>query len=141
MVTNTHAGDSVWFERRSRPKTYKAICKLGNRMSRREIESIPLEITVFAPSPTCHGATGFHYSTLGEQKRVFVYLSPRLEEMSQAEVDSVVAHEFAHIALGHVGSCAGADPGGPLDKDADRLVRAWGFSAAYRSKREGGKQQ
>src|SRR5213079_2434639 len=32
---------------------------------------------------------------------IMIYLSPKLEQQSQNEVDFVVAHEFAHAALGH----------------------------------------
>jgi hypothetical protein len=69
----------------------------------------------------------------------FVYLAPGIERLSQARVDSVVAHEFAHVILGH-GSPDGraihdavptkqADV--PAEGEADRLVRLWGFDPAY----------
>ncbi len=63
-----------------------------------------------------------------------VYLSPMLEIESQAYVDFVVAHEFAHIVLGHwyPGAVASADPKvahsrQPHEKAADALARSWGF--------------
>lgn len=68
---------------------------------------------------------------------VLVYLSPELEQMPQRCVNYVVAHEFAHVALGHYG------PGFPYadtlwvahhdekpeEQAADALVVEWGYPA------------
>jgi hypothetical protein len=108
------------------------------------MEAIPSNIMCFAPSPTCHGAAGYRYSRLNETKELFVYLSPLLERMRQSEVDTAVAHEIAHIVLGHpdCGRPFGEySPGEALDVAADKLIKEWGFTAAYKRPRKGGRRQ
>jgi hypothetical protein len=65
-------------------------------------------------------------------------LSPRLEAKPKSEVDFTVAHEFAHVALGHQQRGSTAVPPDavvqshedvPSGHDADRLAESWGFCA------------
>ena len=64
------------------------------------------------------------------------FLSPRLERKSQARVNSVVAHEFAHVILGHDGDSFPVDKVPkkykdlPAEKAADALIESWGYRAA-----------
>lgn len=69
--------------------------------------------------------------------RLLLYLSPRLEAKPQNEVDFTVAHEFAHVSLGHQQPGATRVPPDtvvqshedvPSEQDADRLAESWGFA-------------
>src|ERR1700687_4067174 len=83
-----------------------------------------------------------------DNDHVFVYLSPFLEKKSQREVNYTVAHEFAHVALGHYKPGAMGHPAGavierhedaPTEQDADRLTESWGFPCPKPAKRKRGK--
>jgi hypothetical protein len=66
-----------------------------------------------------------------------LYLSPFLELYSQAEIEFTVAHEIAHIALGHLWSINSTRESGtfkdatyedaPAEIAADKLAESWGF--------------
>jgi hypothetical protein len=63
-----------------------------------------------------------------------MYLSPMLELESQAKVNFTVAHEFAHIALGHhlpdnqqMTEQAESHEDRPAERAADALAMSWGF--------------
>jgi hypothetical protein len=62
-----------------------------------------------------------------------IYLSPTLEMESLPEVMHTVAHELAHVALGHTkheilaGQCAVKWEDRKHEKDADALAAKWGF--------------
>jgi hypothetical protein len=65
---------------------------------------------------------------------VLMYLSPMLELESQAKVNFTVAHEFAHIALGHhlpdnqqMTEQAERHEDRPAERAADALAMSWGF--------------
>jgi len=66
-----------------------------------------------------------------------MYLSPDLETLPQRCVSYVVAHEFAHVALGHFGqdfryadtSWVDRHDERPEEVAADNLVCAWGYSS------------
>lgn len=59
-----------------------------------------------------------------------VYLSPEIECRSQGYVQSVVAHEFAHVLL-HT-SDAPLPPS--IEQEVDERVLLWGFKPAYNVK-------
>jgi hypothetical protein len=57
--------------------------------------------------------------------------------MPQSEVDFTVAHEFAHVSLGHQQPGATTVPPGavvqshedvPFEQDTDGLAESWGFA-------------
>jgi hypothetical protein len=66
-----------------------------------------------------------------------MYISPLEELYPQEDVDFTVAHEFAHVALGHLWSINGGREQGtfrgrrhgdsPAEMAADRLAESWGF--------------
>ncbi len=98
-------------------------------------------VLVFAPSVKTLGEARIFVGAPDGHNR-WIYLSPSLESKSQAYVDSVVAHEFAHIVLGHCdrGSTAGAvippeckvHNDLPTERDADELISRWGFRKTAR---------
>ena len=72
---------------------------------------------------------------------VVVYLSPSLEFDSQRDVDHTVAHELAHIFLGHhlldnaqMKEHAEKHQDRPAEKAADELAATWGFPRRKRGK-------
>ena len=89
--------------------------------------------TVFAPSVNTLGLPDRWFHPGGPERTGYrIYLSPRLERKSQARVNSVVAHEFAHVILGHDGDSfpVGKVPKKykdlPAEKAADALIESWG---------------
>lgn len=134
-----------WFAEEDRPKTMTALQKLCERMPVRWKDKLPLPLIVFAPSPNIRGeAMAFSQVACSvDQYGAFIYLSPELERNSQRRVDNTVAHEFAHVVLGHhrhdcqayLGKskkflrCKTKDL--PGEKAADALIVKWGFGPAY----------
>ncbi|MGA8150901.1 MAG: hypothetical protein WB952_08125 [Terriglobales bacterium] len=129
--------ETGWFDY-DRHKTIAAMRKLSERIPDDVLENLP-PLTVFAPSAALLG----HVLPHGTGDSIFVYLSPRLERASQAEVDFTVAHEFAHIVLGHYKPGATDHPPDvvvqrhedvPSEQDADRLAESWGFKSKVKRK-------
>jgi hypothetical protein len=59
-----------------------------------------------------------------------IYLAPIVSRLSNRSLDDLVAHECAHVVLGHTTNFH--HHGGAKDEaEADRKVRAWGFRASY----------
>ena len=105
--------------------------QLAKRIPDDVLENFP-PLVVFAPSAAKLG----ELKRFGLGDRFLIYLSPRLEALSQEEVDLTVAHEFAHVALGHYKPIVGTNPpdavwekhkDAPIEKDTDRLTESWGF--------------
>lgn len=77
---------------------------------------------------------------LRTQNDCIVYLSPELLSAPLEEIRGVIAHELAHVFLGHdeVSMPLGqAEIVGNRDEDAaDRLAESWGFKlpASYRER-------
>jgi hypothetical protein len=124
--------DTGWFDR-DRAKTTEAMGKAFLRIPRAIWDEMPM-MTIFAPSPKKLGEV-YPY---GPQGRLFLYLSPGLENQPQDEVDFAVAHEFAHIALGHYSPEKWMLPEDlaakiqyhedvPNEIEADKLTESWGF--------------
>ena len=57
-----------------------------------------------------------------------VYLAPQLERFSHKYVDQTVAHEFAHVILGHPMKNRSLSN----EQDADNKAQSWGFNPAYK---------
>ena len=123
--------ETGWFDY-DRHKTIEAMRKLSERIPDDVLDNLP-SLIVFAPSAAKLG----EMKPFGLGDRLFVYLAPRLEKKSQREVDFTVAHEFAHIALGHYKPGATSHPHGaivqnhedaPSEHDADELAQSWGFA-------------
>jgi hypothetical protein len=123
--------ETGWFDY-DRYKTIEAMRKLSERIPEDVLDSLP-PLTVFAPSRALLGRV----LPYGTGDSIFIYLSPRLESKSPAEVDFTVAHEFAHVALGHYKPGASKHPCGavvqkhgdaPSEQDSNRLAESWGFA-------------
>jgi hypothetical protein len=92
-------------------------------------------VPIFASS--VHRLREAHTSAGVYAQTQWIYLIPMLESKSQAEVDSVVAHEIAYIVLGYhclPGSTAGVVPPGvtrgddvPSERNANALISRCGL--------------
>jgi hypothetical protein len=143
--------ESHWFDE-DRTKTLSAMRTLWERMPQDGIDKLPHRLIIFAPSAEKLGevfpwVSGNEPGEGSEQESAFIYLSPFLERKGQAEVDSIVAHEFAHVVLG----CYRIDydlhtiPSNtqierqadiPGERQADALISRWGFESAYKGNRK-----
>jgi hypothetical protein len=64
-----------------------------------------------------------------------IYFSPRLEDESDDVIIGVVAHELAHIALGHSVVPASGREYEAQEKNAFDQIRSWGFVVEARAHR------
>lgn len=114
-----------WFDFEVRPKTLNAIRRVVERMSSNELDTLQERISIiFAPAVGKHGEV---YPFAPTAHQVMVYLSPELERHNQEYVQSIVAHEFAHVLLHEFDG-----PHSPsIEREADEKVRLWGFRPAY----------
>ncbi len=108
---------------RVRDKRFAAL-----RRVERHVRCVPLPpLTIWVPSVA--DATSVRII----EKRIVVLLSPELERHPQSYVNGVVAHEIAHVYLGHV--TRRRYFGGVLaeraEPQADALAKAWGFRCAH----------
>jgi predicted metal-dependent peptidase len=103
-----------WFDY-GRKKTLSAMRTLCERMPQQAKNNLPQGpfLIVFAPDPRLLGK---------EIDGHFIYLSPILECCSQECVDATVAHEFAHMLVGH-------ESGDQLsrERETDLLIQKWGY--------------
>jgi hypothetical protein len=118
--------DSGWFDC-DRTRTLHAMRTLCERMPKEAKDELPSGIIVFAPSGNVCGEARPLYTPEGPERHDhFIYLAPCLERRPQDSVDATVAHEFAHVLLGH-GEVV--DPDDPLrqEREADLLIQKWGY--------------
>jgi Zn-dependent protease with chaperone function len=115
---------SGWFDD-DRAKTVEAMRRLSERMPEEIFDELPIVI-VLAPAQWKYGQV---YPSI--LNGVVVYLSPTLEKLEQEEVDFTVAHEFAHVHLGHQ---VWSNNPPSLEDEADKLVESWGFTVPERRK-------
>lgn len=124
--------ETGYFDFESRPKTLRAVQQVVKRMTDDERQVLLETVSiVFAPAPGKHGEVfPYHGSppVSASGRKVMVYLSPEIECRSQTYVNSVVAHEFAHVLL-H----SNWDEPAPatIEQGADEKVQEWGFKPAY----------
>ncbi len=64
----------------------------------------------------------------------FIYFSPNMERRTDKNLIDTVAHEVAHVVLGHPGMVIGAS-NYECEKAADGLTVSWGFQASYTKKK------
>lgn len=123
--------ETGWFDY-DRYKTIEAMRKLSQRVPDDVLDDLP-KLTVFAPSRALLG----HLMPSGTGDSLFLYLAPGLERKPQMEVDFTVAHEFAHVALGHYKPGAttisaeiivDCHQDAPSERAADSLAECWGFT-------------
>jgi len=140
MENNSHnLVETGFFASAGRPKTLKAIQRVKGKMSADELKSLKDKVSIiFAPAPgivgqvfPCRGSTATS-GQAGNQQLILVYLSPRIEHLSQKRIESIVAHEFAHALL----HAPGALEGWFIEQQADQKVRSWGFKVAYPDNQE-----
>lgn len=128
--------ETGFFDLEARPKTLKAVRRVLERMSHDEIETLEEKVCIiFAPAPSKHGEVFpfvLHASppNVAEGDTVMVYLSPEIEKRSQKYVESVVAHEFAHVLLHPFDDTHPPS----IEREADEKVQEWGFKPAYDAK-------
>lgn len=60
-----------------------------------------------------------------------VLLSERLCKKSAAKAESCVAHEIAHVVLGHTDVKGTKSKGANIEREADDLAEEWGFRRSY----------
>ena len=128
--------ETGFFASAGRPKTLKAIRRVMEKMPADELKCLKDKVSIIlAPAPEIVGQVFLcqrsSAATSGQaenqQQRVLVYLSPRIERLSQRRIESIVAHEFAHALL-HAPS---ALEGWFIEQQADQKVQSWGFKVAY----------
>ncbi len=127
-----------------RRKTIRALKMLSHKLPKGDRERIP-QCTVFAPSHDTLGLVHPFYPPIDPKAAlIVVYLSPRLESLTQSRVDRVVAHEFAHAILGHAddGETFPTDAAPkycrdfPSEISADELIGTWGYAPATVSRKQ-----
>lgn len=140
---DTYLSDPVLFDWNGRAKTMEAMSCFWHAASKSGEDELPQPLYIFAPSPGISGEA-IRWAAC-ETRGVIMYLAPNLEDMVQDDVNSIVAHEFAHVLLGHrwaerqgssVSESRHEDE--PYEIEADKLVEKWGFKPAYH--RSGGRQ-
>lgn len=94
------------------------------------------KMVIFAPQL---GHAGFVAARQFPADIILVYLAPTLELCSQRDVTHTVAHEVAHVVLGHYGVNVKHDADLPYEKQpqeiaANDLAAKWGFPARKRGK-------
>lgn len=123
----------TWSSLSDRPKTLKALGNVISRLSPTERQVLQRRLeAVYAPPTARHGQV----CPLDELRidksvnPVFVYLAPVIEELSQEYVDSVVAHEFAHVILTHSHEVVDdvAEVEEMQESEANKRLQAWGFA-------------
>jgi hypothetical protein len=131
-----------WCDIDERPKLRKAIDTLVERVPEEVLDELPY-ILLLAPSPWQLGAA--IYAPRMAEDDVLIYLSPELEGdlWSQSENDHILAHEIAHVYLGHHQPqnmvMDAADVSLPYlpfphEQETDALVKQWGYEVPARRK-------
>jgi hypothetical protein len=134
VTASVHAG---WFkgdviEGTLLSKRIKALGNLYGKLAKLndsiDFDSLPPTV-IFAPPVDCGG---YVKQAIFPTGTVFMYLAPTLEFDSQRDVDFTVAHEFAHVVLGHYANLGDVPSELPHEKQpheiaADALAAKWGF--------------
>lgn len=126
-----------WSNRSARPKTRRALQALAKRISPAALKRVPRKIVVTAPHPCIAGEVSTGYP----KNKYRLYLSPQIEVVPQAEVNSIVAHEFAHLVLkdwAPANAESNYGRGGvllPCESSADKLMESWGFAPMNRARK------
>lgn len=116
-------------------KRSKALASVYKK-AKEVLDTLP-GLTIFSPSVD-HAGQVMRNPRSGT---IFVYLSPTLEFNSQRDVNHVVAHELAHIVLGHhiatdkqTKECESRYEERPTEIAANTLAAEWGFPKRKRGK-------
>ncbi len=112
--------DHRWFDD-DRTQTIVALQVLAERVPEDVLDS--LDVLFFALSTWKNG------QACPSSPKSLVYLSPSLETMAQEEANFVVAHEVAHMYLGHDDYMTNDQT---IEEQADALVVKWGYTVPER---------
>ena len=135
VVASINAGwfDADFVRDKAVSKRLKALSNLHTKLWRldKQIDfgSLPT-VVIFAPTVREGGHVRPGILPTGA---LFMYLAPTLEFDSQPDVDHTVAHEFAHVVLGHCANSKHTVVDGlpheqqPRELEADALASEWGF--------------
>ncbi len=90
--------EAGWISRENTKRRLNALRTAHEKMDPQSQAKLPPTMVIFAPG-IHHGGQNMRREMATDL--VFVYLSPILEFDWQVDVDFVVAHELAHVVLGH----------------------------------------
>lgn len=108
--------DDRLMDRDERPRTLKAL--------QTACERIPEDVWAHMPCCTIFAPPAWYYACVQLMPAVIIYFAPVLEQLPQRRVDFTVAHQFAHLVLGHRGMLEQRiDP----EREADKLAISWGY--------------
>jgi len=92
------------------------------RRVERHVRGVELpSITIYVPHTNASSVPTRSLQT------IFIYLSPDLEKKPQTYVNGVVAHEIAHVVLGHHQERFCGVLTDQMEPAADALAEIWGF--------------
>jgi hypothetical protein len=135
-------GSKAWDLVRKRFKAIENVYFRLNKLDPNILNALP-PVILFVPSMDWLGLA----KTM--EAKPMVYLSPALELEEQSQIDFTLAHELAHVSLGHHRPYSGpmlfptepAERAARLAKEqaevrawekaADALAASWGFKRAY----------
>jgi hypothetical protein len=116
--------DDGWISKTFTKKRMDALREVHKKMGKETQEALP-PLVIFAPSIYDAGQTMRREIPTDF---AFVYLSPTLEEELYVDVYFAVAHEFAHVVLGHGRKRQRTDIEVEVDENAaSDLAVKWGF--------------
>lgn len=109
------------------------ISRVLGQMPLRDLRRLSeLEFWFLAPDRLFGRTTRMGHSV--HQGERIVFLSPELLGEQQQDISAVIAHELAHVLLGHEEEASpDARPEAEnSERDADALIRDWGFQLSSR---------
>jgi Zn-dependent peptidase ImmA (M78 family) len=127
-------GGTCWVhcDKDERRKTREALNTLFKKVPRETIDRLG-SLLIYAPS----GIYGCAWEA--EEGQKFVFLPECLESAPQADVEHTVAHELAHLALGHsknghaqMFEMMPVHDEKPNEWEANKLAASWGFPDPYK---------
>lgn len=128
-------------ERRGRlvqPRLFGAFRRVLLAMPEDDFERFMEMSPTVVCQPVIHGAAYSYYLPVvpgAQSVRLYVlYFRPDLEKFSDDKLARLVAHETAHLVLGHAaeaGRQAVGDGEVHAEEAADRKAESWGFKGAY----------
>lgn len=82
-----------WVDERERPNTMAALKFVADRLPEDTLKGQRVAIWAHGKSTAGYAFSGSNY--------IFICIYPHIETMSQSRILNTVAHEFAHVILGH----------------------------------------